>query len=524
MKKIVTVSISILLIFALGVPAFAEGATSFYIAPSIDSAYRGDEIVITVSVSGDNVFQSAGVILSYDTSVFEMVGGSLRNGLVGSFDPTRGFAIINTSGNVYAGEIGTFTLRIKDDAPFSVGNITGTASAKSGNTSFETKINLATVLVKCTHEYDNNCDTECNICGETRQVKHQWDAGEVTHEPTCMSTGVRVYTCTLCGETKAEIIHARGHAYDNDCDTACNTCGTTRTVTHKYSTKWSSDGTGHWHACTVCGVKADAADHKPGAAATEWSAQTCTVCGYELQPAIGHTHKYSDTWVTDEMGHWHECSGCDNVADYTNHSYEHGCDTTCDVCGYVRKTEHIFGAQWRCDAAGHWQECLNCGEKEELLAHVPGPEATVNSNQICMDCSYELAPMVGHTHMFYDEWYGDESGHWQLCDCGTASEKADHFWDEGTVTLAPTATEDGKMTYRCLNCEYERTEAIPAGTVMETEPTVPTTGSDAQEPEPNAFPWWIVIVAGVVLVLGFAAFMIIGAMLGKKKVGKYSTK
>ena len=35
---------------------------------------------------------------------------------------------------------------------------------------------------------------------------HDWDSGKVTKEPTATETGVRIYTCTRCGETKTESI------------------------------------------------------------------------------------------------------------------------------------------------------------------------------------------------------------------------------------------------------------------------------------------------------------------------------
>ena len=57
-----------------------------------------------------------------------------------------------------------------------------------------------------------------------------------------------------------------------------------------------------------------------------------------------------------------------------------------------------------------------------------------------------------------------------------------HKWDEGSVTLAPTCTEDGVMTYTCRICGETRTEAIPAshswdeGKVI-TDPTCTEEGS-----------------------------------------------
>lgn len=60
-------------------------------------------------------------------------------------------------------------------------------------------------------------DTICSNCGEIVSTKeipatgaHTWDNGTVTIAPTETTPGVRTYTCTICGQTKSEIIPATG--------------------------------------------------------------------------------------------------------------------------------------------------------------------------------------------------------------------------------------------------------------------------------------------------------------------------
>ena len=103
------------------------------------------------------------------------------------------------------------------------------------------------------------------------------------------------------------------HVYDNACDTTCNACGHVRSITHNYSNSWSSDSTGHWYACTVCGDKKDFAAHTPGAAATEATPQTCTICGYVLE--------------------------AQTVVPLTTHNY--GADGKCTVCGSMNPVQNI---------------------------------------------------------------------------------------------------------------------------------------------------------------------------------------
>ena len=114
----------------------------------------------------------------------------------------------------------------------------------------------------------------CPDCGEiSAEGTHNWDAGTVTWAPTCKEEGVKTYTCTDCGAKRTEKIEKlTEHTYDYPCDEACNVCGATRPVTHSYSSDWTYDNARHWHPCTVCGDKKDAADHC-------WEDGACADCG-----------------------------------------------------------------------------------------------------------------------------------------------------------------------------------------------------------------------------------------------------
>lgn len=91
----------------------------------------------------------------------------------------------------------------------------------------------------------------CRDCGasEQRNVKpalgHKWDSGTVTAEPTEKDPGTMTYTCTVCGQTKTEVIPATGphtHVWGEGTVTVaptettpgvrtytCTICGQTRT-------------------------------------------------------------------------------------------------------------------------------------------------------------------------------------------------------------------------------------------------------------------------------------------------------
>lgn len=65
-----------------------------------------------------------------------------------------------------------------------------------------------------------------------------------------------------CEKEKCEDAGDRAaHAFDNACDTDCNVCGYTRSITHTPATELTAGATNHWYDCTVCGAKLNEAAH-----------------------------------------------------------------------------------------------------------------------------------------------------------------------------------------------------------------------------------------------------------------------
>ena len=86
-----------------------------------------------------------------------------------------------------------------------------------------------------------------------------------------------------------------------------------------------SDATGHWYACLTCGEKLEFTAHTPGPEATISSAQTCTVCKFEIAPIVPHDHIY-DSYGTV---HFHKCvCGMEYEADAEG----------CGICAEARKS------------------------------------------------------------------------------------------------------------------------------------------------------------------------------------------
>ena len=531
MRKRILIAFCLLLIAAMAVSTLAEETVSMTVTPAETTLKQGERVVITVSVAEFADCKSGSLRLEYDTNIFERSDNAwLLTGTIMA-DPNGDAVFAFSEAKPVSGNIYQFTLTAKETATLGDHAIAVKLQLKNTSGEISDARQAIKITVACAHGYGEweklNDDQHIQICGKCGDVvkeNHAWDAGKTQVEATCAKEGLVIHTCTKCNATKEVITEKTKHTYDNACDTECNNgCGTTREPDHDYSTKWSSDGENHWHQCSVCGDKTDVLPHEPGDPATEWSAQKCKVCDHVLQPALGHTHNYETQWTKDDRGHWHTCKGCEDLKDYADHVYDNSCDTDCNTCGYVRTIQHTIDPNLWFDADGHWRECTVCGEKSRVEPHIPGPEATETSAQVCIDCGYELAPIVGHTHDYGYDWYFDDAGHWQQCGCGGTSVREAHTWNEGTVTKQPTPEMDGEKYFVCTVCDAEKRETIRwQGGQTPTTPTQPSVSDP--EPQPKEFPWWVLVVAGGVLVLGFVVFMIVGAILGQKKTGKFSEK
>ena len=218
---------------------------------------------------------------------------------------------------------------------------------------------------------DENTHTHaCTVCGKEETVAHTWDEGTTLKAANCIADGETMYTCTGCKLTRSEVVPMNGiHTYDHGCDKECNICAATRTTSHKYSSDWTSNKSGHWHVCLNCGQKDTVVDHKPGPEATEETAQTCTVCDYIIKPTLKHEHAFADALTSDETGHWYPCASCSDQKDFAAHTFDNDCDTKCGTCGYERIIEHKWDEAWSHDETGHFHACTVCGVKKDISDH-----------------------------------------------------------------------------------------------------------------------------------------------------------
>ena len=322
------------------------------------------------------------------------------------------------------------------------------------------------IPVSTTHSYGDWIMTSadhtrtCSVCGEKESGIHSMKE-EIIKKPTSKEAGTKKVYCTVCGRGSAETVAIpvlTTHTYDNACDPDCNVCEKEREVEHSFTTLWQKNGKNHWYECTKCGEKKDEAKHVPGPAATEQKEQLCLTCGYVMMPKKNHVHSYGTAWTSDEVGHWHACSGCKEEKDYASHTFDDDCDADCNTCGYKRENSHAYDKEgWMTSNFEHWNVCSVCGEESKHEKHIAGPDATEEKPQVCTVCAYELAPKLEHEHDFGTAYIGKEDSHWQACECGERSVPEPHVWDEGKEN------RDDTITFRCTVCGAEKTEEAPSG-------------------------------------------------------------
>lgn len=193
---------------------------------------------------------------------------------------------------------------------------------------------------------------KCSVCGYVAHT-HVWaeelTKGETTHW----------YACTVnnCLEKKDETAHdyeAQGTTVKQQqsctspeliaktCD--CGAEHETETweskpaLGHDESGEWLTDtaNENHYKICgnQNCGAEILKGAHEEGTAATCHSLAVCGVCNKQYGTMKDHT--FGQEFVTNEFGHWHECSadGCEEKSGYANHTFNPK-DNKCSGCGEV---------------------------------------------------------------------------------------------------------------------------------------------------------------------------------------------
>ena len=251
---------------------------------------------------------------------------------------------------------------------------------------------------------------------------------EQTEEATCGADGSVKVVCSDCGATISEtVIPATGSHTEGTAVIVPSTCTEAGTSTV---------------SCTVCGkvlseTALDLAAHTPGAEPTCQAAQTCTVCGVELNPALAHVEGapvVTNPTCVEDGKNVYNCTMCgefirEESIPATGHLYlQPGNSTivppTCTEDGYTSRKCDVCGEESTTDptpAYGHDEDgaqvvtkpatcieegeltiyCDFCGEVSKVVAipvtdthnlqHVAAAEAVCHQNGnveywYCVDC------------------------------------------------------------------------------------------------------------------------------------------
>ena len=293
-------------------------------------------------------------------------------------------------------------------------------------------------------------------CSGDPEHVHTFDDGKVTTEATCSATGVKIYTCTTCGQTKTETIPIDSNS-------------------HSFSSTYNSDATNHWKECanTGCTAKTENTGHvwnegettkEPTCTETGIKTYACTTCSQtktETIPIDPNSHSFSSTYNSDETNHWKECSLCSAKKDEGAHTQatrttatctKDGIKTTyCSVCEKIISTENQ-GALGH-EEINHEAKAATCTEK--------GWAAYVTCSR-CDYTTYSEIKATGHSFNT-NTWSSDNEYHWHPATCGHTSEKDAlevHKWNEGVVTTEASCVAEGVKTITCTTCQKTKTEAI----------------------------------------------------------------
>lgn len=348
-------------------------------------------------------------------------------------------------------------------------------------------------------------------CGATHT--HEWDAGEITTEPTCTKQGIQTSHCTYanCESTKTETIQKLGHRYiltkreaptcesDGILYGKCSRCS--KTITKKdtanlalgHSWKDNGDGT------ATCSREGCGKNHTHELdSGTTTVAPTCTSEGEKEYYCTYANCPYKKAEILQATGHKNKETR--NYKKTTCQEEGYTGDIYCKDCGILLssgKTTKKFEHDWdggtvtkeaTCKEEGSvTYTCENCGETEtssikKTTAHNYIKElhknATCTENgyrilvcQVCNDEKKEEIPATGHSKKTRNKKNASckEEGYTgdiycSICNVllekGTILSKADHQWSNGRITKKATYKAEGELTYHCTKCAAKKIVSI----------------------------------------------------------------
>ena len=199
------------------------------------------------------------------------------------------------------------------------------------------------------------------------QQDHSWNSGTVSPAPTCTSTGVRTYTCSVCQGTKTETIPMADHVFTSQ----------TTTDTYLKSAATCTDAAVYYYKCANCSAKGTETYTYGSALNHNFTSQTVT-----------DTYLKSAATCTSPAVYYYKCTRC---AEKGTNTYEYGSTIAHTPGEPVRENE----VPATCKDAGSYDEVVYCSvceielSREEkpiakLTTHTPGEP--VRENEVPATC------------------------------------------------------------------------------------------------------------------------------------------
>ncbi len=333
---------------------------------------------------------------------------------------------------------------------------------------------------------------KCTVCGEITVAQTEVPVSEHTYipvitDPTCLTGGYTVYTCSVCEDTyTADETQATGH--------------TPEIIPGKYPTA-TETGLTDGEKCSVCGEILKAQEEIPALGVEHThdyvevvTAPTCTTGGYTAYRCLG----CGDTYIADEkepFGHT-SVKVPGKLPTETESGLTEG--EACAVCGEILVAQEEIPALGvehthdyiavvtdpTCTAKGYTTYTCVCGDtyvsdETEMIAHDYAEtivkEATCKENgeknftcKACGDTYTDVIAKLSHTEETIPATAPTctQTGLTEGKKCSVCNEilvaqkevpVTAHTYDAGVVT-APTCTAKGYTTYTCTVCKNTYTD------------------------------------------------------------------
>ena len=359
----------------------------------------------------------------------------------------------------------------------------------------------------------------CTVCGssytdtQVAATGHSWDDGTVTTQPTENAAGVKTYSCTACDESKEVSIPPIGHKHVYKATVTEPTC-----VDGGYTIYLCETCGDSYEAAPVSALGHDfeAVVTPPTCAASGYTTHTCTRCDESYIDSVtakpGHSYKAVVTEPTCTSAGYatHVCENCgdtyvDSVVEALQHDYKASVkQPTCAAPGsttYVcERCDHTYTdsegstpahdyievvTEATCASAGFTTHvCKACGASyidswtgalDHDYTDVVTPPTCVSAGfttHVCKTCAHSYVDSVVSAagHDYRDAVQAPtcvEPGitvhTCKVCGDSYVSDEVaatGHKWDEGKVTVQPTAEKAGEKVFICAVCDETVTVSL----------------------------------------------------------------